>query len=171
MIDSRGVALLVGRGLMNSSRLVETFNAHQWKCQFAASYSEAHSHLDTNTFALLLSELYLPDGSASRLIPWLEGSQTTMFFSLSAGVVAWWLPAVDHGKACFGTAALRAAEFGRRLEECLREILRPMERDSFAAVQAIDSLRMSIQLPLDCPERTRSRGKQEILLNIQRKAG
>ena len=69
MIDGRGMALLVGRGLMNSSRLVETLNAHKWKCQFAASYMEAHSHLNTSRFALLLSELYLPDGSASRLIP------------------------------------------------------------------------------------------------------
>lgn len=171
MIDSPGVALLVGRGLMNSPRLVETLIAHQWKCQFAASYREAHSHLNTSRFALLLSELYLPDGNASRLIPWLEGSQTTMFFSLATGVVTWWLPAVDHGTACFGTAALRAAEFGRRLEESLKEMLRPAERDSFAAVQPIDSLRASIRLPLDCPGRTRSQGKQEILLNIQRKAG
>jgi hypothetical protein len=171
MIDSRRVALLVGRGLMNSSRLVETFHAHQWECLFAASYGEAHSHLNSSRFGLLLSELYLPDGSASRLIPWLEGSQTTMFFSLSTSVVTWWLPAVDHGKACFGAAALRAVEFGRRLEESLQEMLGPTERDSFAAVQPIDSVRVPIRFPLDCPGRTRSRGKQELVLNIQRQAG
>lgn len=109
------VALLVGKGLMNSSKLIEKLHSQGWECQFASSYEEAHACLNARHFALVLSEFHLPDGSAHRLIPWLEGSHATAFFSLSTGLVTWWLPALEHGVVCFGAPALRPEEFGRRL--------------------------------------------------------
>ena len=171
MNEGRTSALLVGRGLMNSPRLIKKLHAQQWKCHFAGSYQEAHAHLNAGCFELLLSEFHLPDGSASRLIPWLEGSQTTVYFSIQTGTVTWWLPAVDHGLPCFGAAALRAEEFGWRLEESLQEMIWPAERDSFASAQAIDSFRTSVSVPLDFPGRPRPSGRKENLLSIRRKAG
>jgi len=119
----QAAALLVGQGLTSSSRLHQMLVAHRWKCQSASSFAEAHALLNTGCFALLLSEFYLPDGSAHRLIPWLEGSQTTAYFSIQTGRVTWWLPALDRGQPCFGEAALRPGEFGRRLEERLEQLL------------------------------------------------
>lgn len=111
--------LLIGKGMINSSRLIETLVAHGWECEFATSYAEAHACLNTTRFALVLGEFHLPDGNASRIIPWLEGSRTTAFFSLSTGIVTWWLPALERGNICFGSCALRPGEFGQRLGESL----------------------------------------------------
>ena len=156
----RAAALLVGRGLMNSSRLIERFRAQEWECHFAESYREAQPHLNTARFALLLSEFYLPDGSAYRLIPWLEGSHTTVYFSLQTGTATWWLPAMDRGQLCFGTAALRGAEFGKRLGERLEEAIRLVDRDFSAVEQAKDCLEVPIPLALDFPDRARRSRKQ-----------
>ncbi len=144
MTASRATALLVGRGLVNSSKLVERLVARRWNCESACSYGEALALLNTGCIALLLSEFHLPDGSAHRLIPWLEGSETTAYFSIQTGSVTWWLPALDRGRACFGAAALRPGEFGRWLEETLQERLCSGEQNSLAKVQPIDSSTYSI---------------------------
>lgn len=156
----RAAALLVGRGLMNSPKLIEKFGAQEWECHFAESYREAHQHLNTASFALLLSEFYLPDGSAYRLIPCLEGSLITVYFSLQTGATTWWLPAIDRGQLCFGAAALRGAEFGKSLGERLEEAIRLVERDSSAVGPAKDCLDVRIPLALDFPDRARRSRKQ-----------
>jgi len=112
-------ALLIGKGMINSSKLIETLIAHEWECEFAMSYSAANACLSTTRFNLILAEFHLPDGSASRMIPQLEGSRTTAFFSLSTGIVTWWLPALERGSICFGSGALRPAEFAEKLSESL----------------------------------------------------
>lgn len=144
--EAQGTALLVGHGLMNSSRLLERLAAHRWNYHSVFCYRDALTHLNTSHFALLLSEFHLPDGSARRLIPWLEGSQTTAYFSVQTGSVTWWLPALDRGRGCFGTPALRPGEFGRRLEESLHELVGLEERCAFSSVELMDSPSMSIRL-------------------------
>lgn len=112
-------ALLIGKGIINSSKLIATLVTHDWEWDFATSYAEALAFLNTARFALVLGEFHLPDGNISRILPWLEGSETTAFFSLSTGIVTWWLPALERGNICFGSGALRSGEFGQRLAEKL----------------------------------------------------
>ncbi len=119
MSEQTPLVLLVGRGFMSSSHLREKLQ--YWDCEFhvAATYAEAHSLLNRHRFDLVLSETSLPDGRASRLIPWLVGSPTTLFLSFPTDGTCWWLPAVDHGQQCWGAHALRPREFARVLDRIL----------------------------------------------------
>ncbi len=98
--------LIVGRSLANSSSLSRELERQGYQVLTAASCVEAHALLSQATFALVLSSLMLPDGSASRLIPWVSGSDTTMYISFLVEHGTRWLPALEHGEVCWGAAAL-----------------------------------------------------------------
>ena len=116
--------LLVGRSLANSPGPVEELQAQGCQVVAAASYAEAHALLNQVTFDLVLSSLVLPDGSASRLIPRLLGSDTSMFFSFPVERGNWWLPALERGAVRWGTSALRASEFAHRVRSLVGHIRR-----------------------------------------------
>jgi hypothetical protein len=117
------LVLLVGRDLVSSSHLRERLQ--YWDCEFhlAATYAEALGLLNRCRFDLVLSETGLPDGRASRLIPWLLGAPTSLFLSFPVDGTCWWLPAVDHGRQCWGSHALRPSEFARVLDKLLYQLV------------------------------------------------
>ncbi len=96
------------------------------ECRIATSYREALAFLNTEAFDLVLSESRLPDGTAFRLVPWLVGSHTTLCFAVPVEDSCWWMPAIVHGRNCWGTAALRQSEFTEVLDQLLREIIKPL---------------------------------------------
>jgi hypothetical protein len=65
----------------------------------------------------VLSEMTLVDGSASQMIPLLQGRPTMLFFSYPVANGCWWIPVVQKGKECRGAPASRPAEFGEFLHE------------------------------------------------------
>lgn len=123
MSDKTPLVLLVGRGFMSSSHLREKLQYWGCECQFAPTCAEAHGLLNRCGFDLVLSEINLPDGRASRLIPWLVGAPTTLFLSFPTDGMCWWLPAVDHGQQCWGAHALRPSEFAGVLDRILYELV------------------------------------------------
>ena len=122
MSDRRFEVLLVKERSAGASSLVERLQNRGCECQFATSYGEAVAVLGKHRFDLVLSELGLLDGRASRLIPWLIGSDTTLFFCLAVEDDCWWLPAIVYGHDCWGAPALRRSEFLHLLDDLLQEM-------------------------------------------------
>lgn len=52
-------------------------------------------------------------------LPSLAGSRTTVFYVFPVEDSCWWLPALKQGVDCFGSAALRPAEFSKQLRHIL----------------------------------------------------
>lgn len=102
--------------------MVDWLEKRGCECHVATSYREAHGFLNTEAFDLVLSESSLPDGIAFRLLPWLVGSHTTLCFAVPVEDSSWWMPAIVHGRNCWGTAALRRSEFMEVLDELLLEV-------------------------------------------------
>lgn len=89
-------------------------------CRFAKSYAEVREFLTQQTFQLVISARILMDGSVRRVIPLLEGSQTTLFCSYPVEDSCLWMRVLDRGQVCWGMPALRPSEFGRVLRQVVK---------------------------------------------------
>ncbi len=114
--------LLVGKGTKSSTCLSERLRKCGCDCHVATSHKDAQELFHKRRFDLVLSELGLQDGTALQLIPLLVNSGASLFYSLAVEDSCWWLPAVRHGRNCFGEPAFRPSAFSRVLDELLQEI-------------------------------------------------
>ena len=112
-------AFLVGKCADPNSNLARRLSDWGAECHFAASYGEACSLLRQQTFDLILSEMQLADGSARRLVPLLEGSSASLYCSYPIEDSCLWIPVVDQGRECWGSAPMRPGEFGLLLRRTL----------------------------------------------------
>ena len=71
---------------------------------------------------VVLSDMHLPDGTGIALLGLLAGLAVTAFLCLPVETSCFWLPALDAGKKCLGSPALRPAEFAHALEEMARTL-------------------------------------------------
>jgi len=78
--------------------------------------------LSTHRVHLVLSNTMLPDGTGFGLLEALAGRPVTAFLCLPVENSCLWLPAIDDGKDCLGTPALRPSEFAIALEEMARRL-------------------------------------------------
>jgi hypothetical protein len=108
--------LLVGRDFTTSSNFFERLCHSGCACRIARNLAEAREALNAQEFALVLSEMALPDGSAFSLLGLLEPSPATLYFCVAVRDGCWWLPALQRGRRTWGQAALRPAEFAHELE-------------------------------------------------------
>jgi len=107
--------LLVGEDLNQHSRFAQRLACWGANLQYASSCSKACDLLKAEAFDLVVSRLKLTDGSASQMIPLLEGSPASLFCSQPVAFGCWWLPVIERGKLCWGAPGLRAKEFGEFL--------------------------------------------------------
>ena len=70
----------------------------------------------------MLSPLRLRDEKTSFFVDLLAGSFTNLFFFQLVEEGCWWLPGLRFGKNCFGSSALRPAEFVEALQALIKEI-------------------------------------------------
>jgi hypothetical protein len=111
--------LLIGERPQDSSHLAKRLHARGCRCEFATSYQQARVLLRGRQFDLVLSPTRLKKASLLPLIDLLEGSAVTLFYSHAVEQGCWWLPALRRGERCFGSNALRPAEFARELDETI----------------------------------------------------
>jgi hypothetical protein len=90
--------------------------------------------LDQRTFDLVLGPVRLESDSLYPLIDRLEGTGTTLFYSLGVEDGCWWLPALRRGENCFGEPAIHSSAFMGVLEKAIHEIRQ-------GALMAAESLR------------------------------
>lgn len=118
--------LLVGRRLALSGFLSERLSQLGCECVRAECYRDAVARLEETVFDFVLSEIHLPDSSATPLMARLEKSATTLYYCVGVHHGSWWLPAVERGRTCWGEPALRPSEFGPLL---MRSIAEAAERE------------------------------------------
>jgi hypothetical protein len=115
--------LLVGEDLNQNSQLAQRLASWGAERQYASSCSQACALLKEQAFDLVISLLTLTDGSASQMIPLLEGSPATLFCSQPVAIGCWWLPVIEKGRLCWGAPGLRAKEFGELLHRMVTRCL------------------------------------------------
>lgn len=110
-------ALLIGESSQGCSHLAKRLEKNGYRCLFVASQEEAEALLGVQPFDLVLSPLRVREESFFPLIQVLEGSHTTLYFFQAVEEGCWWLPALQRGRRCFGTNALRPSEFIASLDK------------------------------------------------------
>jgi CheY-like chemotaxis protein len=109
--------LLVGQSFQASKVLTDRL--HRWglRCHFANSMRAAQLLLSSARVDVVLSNVYLSDGTGFCLLGALAGRPVTAFLCFPVEKGCFWLPAIDAGKECLGLPALRPSEFASALEE------------------------------------------------------
>lgn len=111
--------LLVGAGARHAPTLRDHLEKRGCVVLSAASCEEAIRRLKRRHFDIVLSEFLLSGGTAYQLIPLLQGTDTTMFFSKAVEDSCWWMNAVIDGQDRTAEPAMRPAEFRALLDEIL----------------------------------------------------
>ena len=114
--------LLVGESFQEASGLSDRLRQWGFRCLFAANMLAASQLLRSVRVDVVLSDLHLSDGTGFRLLALLAGLPVTVFLCLPVETSCFWLPAIDAGRACLGSPALRPSEFADALEEMSRSL-------------------------------------------------
>jgi hypothetical protein len=111
--------LSVGKRLSSTGILADRL--HRWGCETSASDCCGHALkiLDLCRYEIVLSEAFLSDGSARKLVPALIGTSAYMFSCYPVEYGCWWLPQVKAGHDCAWAPALRPPEFAHLLRGLL----------------------------------------------------
>jgi DNA-binding NtrC family response regulator len=112
--------LLVGQSFQTPHGLTERLQRWEFRCHFAGNMRTARELFSSMRVDVVLSDMHLPDGTGITLLGILTGFAVTAFLCLPVETSCFWLPAIDAGKKCLGSPALRPAEFARTLEEMAR---------------------------------------------------
>jgi hypothetical protein len=108
--------LLVGPSLHHARSLVYRLELWGFRCHSVETFNEALDLLSSHPIDLVLSNTHLSDGTGFRLLMALGGLPVTVFLCLPVENSCFWLPALDAGKECLGSPALRPSEFTSALE-------------------------------------------------------
>jgi len=109
--------LLVGQGFHSAQALTDRLRRWGFRCHFANNTRTACQLLGSVRIDVVLSNTHLPDGTGFGLMAALAGLPVTAFLCLPIEDSCLWLPAIDHGQDCWGSPALRPAQFASTLEE------------------------------------------------------
>jgi hypothetical protein len=111
---------LVGENFHAASALTNKLYLLKFHCHFANTMRAAAELLSSRPVDLVLSNMYLPDGTGVGLLPALARLRVDAFLSLRVENSCLWLPAINGGRVCLGAPALRPLEFRRTLEDLAR---------------------------------------------------
>jgi CheY-like chemotaxis protein len=109
--------LLVGQTFHSALPLTERLQRLGFQCHFVKDMRAACDLLSSQAVDLVLSKTHLSDGTGFGLMAALMGLPVTAFLCLPVEDSCFWLPAIDGGKECLGSPALRPPEFASLLEE------------------------------------------------------
>jgi hypothetical protein len=123
METRKPTVLLIGESVQGSS-LLTRLDKRGCEYSFATSCHEAFQILRKREFDLVFGPTRLRDGNLYPIMSLLEGSDTTVFYFYAVEHGSWWLPALQRGRKCFGSPALRSSEFVILLDETIERIQR-----------------------------------------------
>jgi hypothetical protein len=112
--------LLVGQSFKTAYALTDQLRRWGFRCRFAGNMRAACLLLSSLRVDLVLSNTNLSDGTGVGLLGVLTGRPVSAFLCLPVEKSCFWLPAIDAGKECLGSPALRPSEFANALEEMAR---------------------------------------------------
>lgn len=134
MNSGRSRVLLIGEGSKSFAGIVRRLEKSGCGCRFANSYAEALRLIETEPFELVLSVIPPREKAVSSLASALKGTRATVFYAHLVEDSCWWVPSLRDGAECFGTPALRPAEFTGLLDRLVG-----IAPDAPAAVQPAPS--------------------------------
>jgi hypothetical protein len=111
---------LVGQSFQTPHGLTERLQRWGFRCHFAGNMRTAREMLRAVRVDVVLSDMHLSDRTGIALLGILAGLAVTAFLCLPVETSCFWLPAIDAGKKCLGSPALRPPGFARALEEMAR---------------------------------------------------
>ena len=120
MTTARAEVLLVGPDFKVGQTLPDRLCQWGFRCHFAGTARMASGLLGSQQVDLVLTMTHLPDESGFRLVTSLSPLVVTAFLCLPVEHSCFWLPAMDCGRNCWGSPALRPAQFAHKLEELSR---------------------------------------------------
>jgi PleD family two-component response regulator len=120
MIISEVNVLFVGPGFHDSQKLTDRMQRWGFRCHFAKNLRTAREIVKTIKVDLVLSKVNLPDGSGYSLVAGLYGLPLSAYLCLPVEDSCFWIPAIEAGKDCLGTPALRPSEFVMTLEKMIQ---------------------------------------------------
>jgi len=109
--------LLVGQNFHKTQTLTERLHRLKFRCHFATNVQTAREFVAANPIDLVLSNTHLSDGTGYRMLINLTRLPVSAFLCFPVENSCLWLPALDDGKRCLGSPALRPLEFARALEQ------------------------------------------------------
>lgn len=112
--------LMLGERTMAPSSLLARLLRNGCVCRFAESPHDGIDLFREYKFHLILNTGPIPH--ATQMLPVLAGSQCSVFSSFPVERGCWWLPIMYIGKECFGSTAMRTAEFLKVLDRTLAQI-------------------------------------------------
>jgi CheY-like chemotaxis protein len=108
--------LLVGQNFHSTQTLTERLHRLKFRCHFAGNARAASDFMAARPVDLVLSNAHLPDGTGYRMLINLARLPVSAFLCFPVENSCLWLPALDDGKRCLGSPALRPSEFAKALE-------------------------------------------------------
>jgi hypothetical protein len=111
--------LLVGESKASLFHLGQQMQKRGCDCWYACTPEKSVILSAEHSFQLVLSTT--PLCTERGLLAWLGQEECNVFCCYPVRDSCWWFPVVRNGKRCVGSAALRPPEFGRMLDEMLRE--------------------------------------------------
>jgi hypothetical protein len=109
--------LLIGQRTNWGGSLISMLEASRCTVRFARDLEEITESIKPTSFDLILA------GSECRhemhMSPELAGSRTSVYYVFPVENSCWWVPAMLGGVDCYGSSALRPAEFAAELREIL----------------------------------------------------
>ena len=122
MTDSANVKVLfVGESPRAFALSQQRLENSGCRCHFASSEREVANLMLRERFDVVLG-IQNHIGNTRRFSALLSGSRASLYCALPLEEGCLWLPIVRHGKTCFGSPALRPAEFATELDEIVEEI-------------------------------------------------
>jgi len=115
------MVLLVGEGARNSLQLLQWLDHRGCSCEVAQSCRDACNLTSCTQFDLVLSQYYLPDGTAFPLVDSLVGSPATLFLSARIEDGSLWVKMIERGKRCIAAPVLRSNGMTEALAAVLDE--------------------------------------------------
>lgn len=113
--------LLVGEGARNSLQLLQWLNHRGCSCEVTQSCRDACNLISCTQFDLVLSQYYLPDGTAFPLVDSLVGSPATLFLSARVEDGSLWVKMLERGKRCIAAPMLHSNAITEALAAVLDE--------------------------------------------------
>jgi hypothetical protein len=109
MSDPAVRVLMLGEKAIAPSWLLRHLEQRACDCWSAESADRAVALFEKHNFQLILN--FGPIAEAVRMLPRLRKSDCSIFSAFLVEQGCWWLPMMQMGRECFGTSALRTAEF------------------------------------------------------------
>jgi hypothetical protein len=119
--------LLIGESPRPFSFCRSPLEKAECQCYFAESHQEMSKVLRRTEVDIVFS--LNARESLSALMAQLVGSRVTVFHRLPVEEGCWWLPVLQNGESCLGTAAFRPNEFACVLTELVKSIIKDATSD------------------------------------------